>query len=120
MYFIATSSFGDWSRSRRTTNEEMDTPDEVDVALGHARPLSAPRGSGRGPGQADLAAPRGHSAGSPAPSPGGFFRNVRWSMAKRKWIFRRDPKPDGEDGEDGGGATQEYELPPEDGEAGGT
>jgi DNA uptake protein ComE-like DNA-binding protein len=38
-------------------------------------------------------------------------------MAKRKWLFRRDPKPDGEDGEDGGEATQEYQLPPDDGDA---
>jgi DNA uptake protein ComE-like DNA-binding protein len=34
-------------------------------------------------------------------------------MAKRKWIFRRDPKPDGEDS---GEATQEYQLPPDDGD----
>jgi DNA uptake protein ComE-like DNA-binding protein len=32
-------------------------------------------------------------------------------MAKRRWIFRRDPKPDGDDG---GEATQEYQLPPDD------
>jgi DNA uptake protein ComE-like DNA-binding protein len=35
-------------------------------------------------------------------------------MAKRKWFFRRDPKPDGEDS---GEATQEYQLPPDDGDA---
>ena len=35
-------------------------------------------------------------------------------MAKRKWFFRRDPKPDGEDG---GDATQEYQLSPDDGDA---
>jgi DNA uptake protein ComE-like DNA-binding protein len=35
-------------------------------------------------------------------------------MAKRKWFFRRDPKPDGEDN---GEATQEYQLPPDDGDA---
>jgi DNA uptake protein ComE-like DNA-binding protein len=34
-------------------------------------------------------------------------------MGKRKWIFRRDPKPDGEDS---GNATQEYQLPPDDGD----
>jgi len=34
-------------------------------------------------------------------------------MAKRKWLFRRDPKPDGEDS---GEATQEYQLPPDDGD----
>ena len=34
-------------------------------------------------------------------------------MSKRKWIFRRDPKPDGENS---GEATQEYQLPPDDGD----
>jgi DNA uptake protein ComE-like DNA-binding protein len=35
-------------------------------------------------------------------------------MAKRKWFFRRDPKPDSEDS---GEATQEYQLPPDDRDA---
>jgi DNA uptake protein ComE-like DNA-binding protein len=48
-----------------------------------------------------------------APSEARIFRNVRWSMARRKWIFRRDPKPDSEDS---GDATQEYQLSPDDGD----
>jgi hypothetical protein len=61
MYFIATSSVGDWSRVRRTTNEEMDTPGRGRCSARTRAAIIRPQGAAKpSPGDSSLAPARGH------------------------------------------------------------